>query len=337
MAAGAQQQHEFERRPRQAGRLGEDERRVGRVVEHGGLRGFDRHPAHQGERDDGLLEPARLGGIVDDGFAQCAGALERLEPLAGGGIAARVGHRVGADLADHFADDGADFLGRAWVGGGELGPHRVRGARDQPQKMMARNVAAQAEPLGQNVVAGGMLHQHFEAVVREPRAGVARHRARDLRVAALDQHVGDRLAQVAPFGNREQVQLALRGGAFAQHGVVEPRRACQHRPRDLDFLVEGEGLDRVDGRVGDGGQQARELGPGGYLDLRGKPRDHVVEQGNLFVGITARAGDEQAGDVPEGSDAPFDRARRDRTLEVADQRSADIHRHPAPWEALRRL
>ena len=62
----------------------------------------------------------------------------------------------------------------------------------------------------EHLVADRTLDQGAERRAGEARAGVLRDRAHHVAVAALDQHVGDGLAQRAALRDREQMLLAVR-------------------------------------------------------------------------------------------------------------------------------
>ena len=149
--------------------------------------------------------------------------------------------------------------------------------------MLARQVAAGADLHGQRVVARRALHQHPEACVREPRAGILDHGLDDVAVAARHQHVGDRFAQRLALGDGGEVLLALAVGVGEQIGFVEAFGSEQHRPRHVDVVVEGEHADHAGRRGRHVGEPDRELGARLRLDGGGELGDHLVEQADLLV------------------------------------------------------
>ena len=116
--------------------------------------------------------------------------------------------------------------------------------------MLARQVAPFADAERQRVIARRALDQEAEGGVGEAGAFVAHDGVGDLMIATRDQHVGHRLAQRFALRDRGEVLLAFALGVGNEIGLVEPIRVEQHRPRDLDVVVEGERPHHARRRVG---------------------------------------------------------------------------------------
>ena len=102
------------------------------------------------------------------------------------------------------------------------------------------NIAALADDERKISVAIGAFDHVLVTGKRKVRAGVARGASHHAAVAALDQHIGDRLAQLETLRDGVKVMLALAGGIRHEVGVGELRRGSQHRPGDSDRIIEGE-------------------------------------------------------------------------------------------------
>jgi hypothetical protein len=122
-----------------------------------------------------------------------------------------------------------------------------------------------------------------EAALGQFRAGIVDGRVNDLVVAALDQHIGDRIREHLAPGDRHQMRLALAACVLDQRRVVEPHRLRQHGTGDLDDVVEGQRPDGLRRRGVDRRQTVGEQGSRGNLDVPDQALEHVVEQGNLLV------------------------------------------------------
>ena len=116
-------------------------------------------------------------------------------------------------------------------------------------------------------------------------------------IAALDQNVGDRFAQLEALGDGEKMRLALGGCALDEIGIAELLRMDQHRLSHLDFVVIGERADEFGGRAVDVREPVRQLRARFHFDIDRKFMQHVIEQGDLIARIAARPGGEEISDA----------------------------------------
>ena len=163
------------------------------------------------------------------------------------------------------------------------------------------------------------MHQAGEAALGKFRAGIVDGGVDHFVIAAQHQHVGDRAAQGFAVGNREQMRLALAARGLDQGVVVEAVRLRQHGACDLDDVVEGERADRHRRRAVDRRQAIGKQRLGRGFDVMHQALEHVVEQTDLFVGITHRAVDEEVGHPAQGFDPARDGAVRERGLQFVKQ------------------
>ena len=68
-------------------------------------------------------------------------------------------------------------------------------------------------------------------------------------IAALDQHVGDALAQLQTLGNGEEVILALGRGVLDKIGIAQLLGTYEHRCGHRDRIIEGEHAHELGGRI----------------------------------------------------------------------------------------
>lgn len=66
----------------------------------------------------------------------------------------------------------------------------------------------------------------------------------------------------------------------------------QHRPGDVDLVVERERANELGRSARHAGEPVRKLGARLDLDINDQPLQHVVEQRDLLAGIAARSGHE---------------------------------------------
>ena len=161
-----------------------------------------------------------------------------------------------ADAAANFGDDLANCGCSRRVCGGELLPHRGRCEFHQFEQILARKIMTRADMDGEHIVPDGALHERLEGRIGKARAIVLRDRAYHLAVTALDQYVGDMLAQGAALRDSEQVLLAVRCRGCLQIIIIEPRRMAQHGLCDRDLVIAGECAHDSDGGIRDAREAA---------------------------------------------------------------------------------
>ena len=183
-----------------------------------------------------------------------------------------------------------------------------------------RDVAPEADHRGQVVVAGRALDQHAEAGIGKTRAAVLDHRVDDLTVAALHQHVGDRLAQRFTLRDREQVLLTLAAGTGEEGVLVQAFRLGEHGRGHLDIVVKGEHVDRVERSVRNRGETVRQLGARLGFDRAHQAHHDVVEHAGLRLCKACGVADEEIGDAGEHFDAARISAAGERGLELVHYR-----------------
>ena len=184
---------------------------------------------------------------------------------------------------------------------------------------MRRNVGPLADLLGQIAVAFRALDQRREAALRQLGRLVVGDVSHHLGVAAADQHVGDRLADVLAPGDGREMRLTLGPGQFDQFALLQPWRLRQHRAGHGDVVVVGELAHQLARRVGDRRQRVRHFGARLGLDLDDQAAQHVVEQADMVFGEVRRAVDEQIGDALDGRGPLVLRAVLDDGLKLGNE------------------
>ena len=235
-----------------------------------------------------------------------------------------------ADAADHFGDDAFDLSCGLRMFGGKACAHLGRGLFEQHEKVGAWNITPQPDLCCQSIVMGGAIDQHAEAGIGKARAGIAHYRMDDVAIAALDQHVGHRLAQRRAPRDRQQMLLALGAGADQQIALVEALRQRQYRAGDVDVVVEGEHVNDVGRRIGERRDALRQSGAGLALDGVDEPRHDVVEHADLLFGIARGVVDEEVGDAGEDVDAARNAPRRQRGFELVEEGKATHYNSRRP-------
>ena len=198
--------------------------------------------------------------------------------------------------------------------------HRRGRGLEQLEEAHARQIVAATQRERELGIATGTHGQLAVAGERETGTAIAHDLVDDAAVAALDQHVRDRLAQLQPLGDGHQMRLALGGRILHKIGFGELRRMRQHRSGHLDGIVEGERADDLGRRVLRAGKAARELGARFDLDIDGEPLQHVVEYGDLLARIAARSGREQIGDAQQDPQTTLHIAGGDGLVQFIEQR-----------------
>ena len=122
----------------------------------------------------------------------------------------------------------------------------VRRLGDQLLENVPRDILTQAEMLGENGIALGALDHVQEPEFGEMRASIGRDRIHDFPVASGHQHVGDPLLESLPFGDREQMRLALDADIGDQRIRLQPLGLPKNRAGDLDRIVKSQFMDDVD-------------------------------------------------------------------------------------------
>ena len=177
--------------------------------------------------------------------------------------------------------------------------HHGGGAHQEIAEQMRRNIGALADLFREHAVAFRALDQRGEAAFRQPGGLIVRDVAHHFGVAAPDQHVGHRLADVFAPGESQQMRLPLVLANSTSSVSVQPRRTssapgpplrCRHRAR-----ADGSGRPAHCQRR----DRMRHLGARLGLDLDDQPAQHIVEQPDVIFVEVSRAIDEQIGDALE--------------------------------------
>src|SRR6185437_11942704 len=98
---------------------------------------------------------------------------------------------------------------------------------------MPRNVAPRSHTQCKRRVVAGSHDEFAKAAVRDAGAGVPGNRMNDPALAALDEDVGDGLADRSALRKRVEMTLALGGGAGDKIWLAERCRLTEHRPGDV--------------------------------------------------------------------------------------------------------
>src|SRR5207249_5279543 len=97
----------------------------------------------------------------------------------------------------------------------------------------------------------GALGQRRKSVLREPRAAVDGDLAGNLAVAAIDQHVGDRLVDLGSLRYGQEMILALLARDLDQIAGRELLGVLEHRAGNNNLIVLGEMADDLARRAVD--------------------------------------------------------------------------------------
>jgi hypothetical protein len=138
-------------------------------------------------------------------------------------------------------------------------------------------------------------------------------------IAPLDQHIGDRLAQLQTLGDGEKMLLALGRGVLDQVAVAEPLRMNENRLGHFDVVIEGERADQLWRRALDAGQLFRQPYARLHFDIRREFLQNIIEQRDLVAGIAARAGRKQIGNPLQDSPALAVAPGSYRTVKFVDE------------------
>ena len=194
-----------------------------------------------------------------------------------------VGH--GLNVERGLRDRGPDRVGGNRIGLFEYPAHRVGGLREQFQQIMARQPPARSEASGEFVIVLGPRDHCGEAEIGKLGALIAGGTEQNRALAPVDQHVGDRLIEIPPERDGQEMVLALGARELGEQRAVEPDAMLQDRRRDVDGVVGGQRAADRRWRARDHGQALRERRPRRGLDARDQARKHVVEQRDLIVRI----------------------------------------------------
>ena len=138
-------------------------------------------------------------------------------------------------------------------------------------------------------------------------------------IAALDQNVGDALAEPKGAARWHQVVLALGAGILDQVGIAELVRVDQHRLGHRDGVVECERTDQPRRGVVDRGKPLAPIWRASSLHIGAKLLQHAIEQGDPLTGMAARTGREQIGDALRNPSAfVHTRGERGISLSISD-------------------
>jgi hypothetical protein len=108
---------------------------------------------------------------------------------------------------------------------------------------------------------------------------------RDLGVAAVDQHVGDRLVDAAAAGNRAKMGLAFGFRDRDELLVGQDAGLCENRSGDVDVVVVRQEADHIGRRAADRGQLAAQLDQGLPFDAVDQPTHQLIEHGDVIIRI----------------------------------------------------
>ena len=105
---------------------------------------------------------------------------------------------------------------------------------------MAGNVVPHSDMQRELGVVAGPRDELAEAAVRKPGAGILRDRMDHVPFAAIDQDLGDDLADGPAFRDRVEVALALGTGADGKIVVAQGGRFRENRRRHRDGVIGGK-------------------------------------------------------------------------------------------------
>ena len=236
-----------------------------------------------GQRVEQLGKVAALRALHDAG-AQANGIL----PHLGGHVGARrhlgahhaMGHR-GEDMVDALPHLGACVRQQPLL-------NRHAGLADELLEQVVRQVEPGGDRHRQGIVVLGARHGLAEAEAGKPRAGVRRDLVRDLGVAAVDQHVGDRLVDAGAAGNRREMGLALGFRDRDELLVGEDAGLFENRSGDVDVVVVRQEADHIGGCAADRGQLAAQLDQRLPFDAVDQPAHQLVEHRDVIIRIGSR-------------------------------------------------
>jgi hypothetical protein len=234
-----------------------------------------------------------------------------------------------ATRARRGRDGAADLRGPV---GSEFPGERAAGLLlrdlDEPRQLPRRDVAPPAQEALEGLVRPGPVHELREAALREPGAGVAGDAAHHAPVAAMDQHVGDPLAQGRPPRDRQEVVLPAGPGDHHEVVLVEAARPLQDRPRDGGVEVEREAADDLARRPVEGAEGFGQVHPGPLLEVARQAQDHLVEDLDRALRERRLLVDEQPGEPAQGLDPARRVLARDRILDLHHERNQAGHGSP---------
>jgi hypothetical protein len=156
-------------------------------------------------------------------------------------------------------------------------------------------------------------------VLGEPRAGIAGELVKNGRVAALHEHAGQCLLEMAAARDGEQMLLALGIGDIDEVARCETGRLGQHRAGDRDLVVVGELPDDVDRPVLGRRQALAQFDQRPILHPPDEPADHAVEDRNLLLRQPVTRCEKQVGDAAQSPEALFIGAVLNGSFQISDQ------------------
>src|SRR5579863_3124737 len=105
---------------------------------------------------------------------------------------------------------------------------------------MSRNVTPLSNKQRQLGIVAGPLDEVVKAAIRNAGAGILGNGMDDEGFAALDEYLGDYLADCSTPRDCVEMPLALGVCADSKIGIAKCRRLTENRGRDIDRVIEGK-------------------------------------------------------------------------------------------------
>ena len=128
-----------------------------------------------------------------------------------------------------------------------------------------------------------MTDQFNEAEFGDAGASVGDYFVCNLGIAALDQDVGNDLADLRAAGNRDKKILAFCPGNFSEHLVIEQVRLFENRPGNRNIVVTRQAADNVHRCIVQRRQFLAQFDERRGLCFLDQATDDIVENGDLIV------------------------------------------------------
>jgi hypothetical protein len=164
-----------------------------------------------------------------------------------------------------------------------------------------------------------VLHQGCEAVLGKTCARISGEFVKHVTVAAMQQDVGHRRADLRAAGNRQKMALRLGVGDFDEIAVGKARGLRQDRSRDRDIVVSGKLPDDVAWRLIYWCKAPAKLLERFSLYPFDEVAYDVIEHVDLLIVEPIRIGNKKVGDPPQRIDAFVLGAALDRVLQLGYQ------------------
>src|SRR4029079_6900300 len=245
-------------------------------------------------------------------------------------MVAQAGLELVGSLLDHLMDE----IGPAPVRCLKFSLHDFRGGLKKGQEIFAPNFRARPNQECKFAVMFGTRYQFRVAKIRETRACIRCRAYHHFLIASLDENVSDTLTQPAALGYREEMVLALRLGARDQGIVVNTFRPPQHRPRNVDRIVQRKLTRYFWRRIQQPGDALAESGACRMVDLIHESPHDIVKKRGLLAAKIGRSGSKQIGDTPQNLGAGRHISLRNGNFEIVDQRLA---RRNSGWTSVTAL